>query len=295
MSLNKFIIFNSLNDKTNTSVVGSVTIEDIIIPDDQIDDLITDLVLTNSNLKFIFNKEISTKNRAGIYASFVPPNRPDNLMQYINERLRINHNFYSFLAEGLLALVFRDIKGYKLTQSVIDVRDTIEDTKSGVDACLYDSTSSAIVLGEAKFYINLKAGLQKIINDFTKENSIVNKLESLKRSSVANVRTKKIIIRQLNCPDVYDINLNDFLNMQIIFAGFVLHENGDYINGDYRNANKLYKNINAKPDDIKKHVESLTKAKISSKYSIILFHLPIKSKSELIFKVIKKAYELLGK
>ena len=105
--------------------------------------------------------------RKNIYRRFIPKNKIGaELAKYIEDSIRNNLSFYSFLAEGILGLVFRDLYGYKLAKGVIDVTDTLVDSHTGVDACMYNVEKNVIVLGEAKFYESLDAGFDKIIDDF---------------------------------------------------------------------------------------------------------------------------------
>ncbi len=65
-----------------------------------------------------------------------------------------------------MGLVFRDLYNYSLAKGVIDIGETLSDSHTGVDACLYNLEHNVIVLGEAKFYESLSGGMNKIINDF---------------------------------------------------------------------------------------------------------------------------------
>lgn len=102
-----------------------------------------------------------TKN---IYKRFKPRSKiTTDIDKFVEENIRTNKSFYSFLAEGILGLIFRDIYGYRLAKGVIDIGATLADSHTGVDACMYNLEHNIIVLGEAKFYESLSGGMNQRI------------------------------------------------------------------------------------------------------------------------------------
>ena len=185
-----------------------------------------------------------------------------------------------------MGLVFRDLYNYSLAKGVIDIGETLSDSHTGVDACLYNLEHNVIVLGEAKFYESLSRGMNKIINDFVGK-SIKNKLESLQTNVENCEEACQIVIKNLQLEDYDELTVEQFMNQRIVFAGFVLHSETDvsqYNKPDFYNkyfvsTQQLEKNIN----------DSLKHDDIEGKYEIILVHLPIKDKKSLIVKIIESA------
>lgn len=273
---------------------GSIGIKNIIFEPGEIEKALPDVVLSDENLKHMFAEEdLNDFRKRNIYKRFIPKTKTDlELDQFIDKCMSSNVSFYSFLAEGILGLVFRDLYDYQLAKGIIDVNDTLSDSHTGVDACMYDLENSIVVLGEAKFYGDLYAGINKIIEDFTTK-SIKNKLESLQTASENCIETSRIIIKNLGS-DCYDeLTVEQFMNQTIVFAGFVLHSETDiskYCNTNFYDIYEL--STQALTDNIKR---SLNVKKVKGNYEIIMVHLPISNKKDLIAKMIETSrYKLLG-
>lgn len=229
---------------------------------------------------------MTDSKKRSIYRSFIPKEEITiDLLQYVTNEIGNNVNFYSFLAEGILGLVFRDVYNYRLAKGVIDVSQTLSDSHTGVDACMYNLDDQIIVLGEAKFYENLKEGMNKIIYDFT-GHSIRNKIESLQATAESCEETFQIILKNLSLNNYIELSISDFMNQKIIFAGFVLHSENDvskYGNPDF------YDRFIISPELINANVCDSIKSNVSGDYEIVLIHLPVNSKKELIVKMIEKS------
>jgi len=230
------------------------------------------------------DKHINTCDR------FIPLlKRGQTVSGYINLHGRTNKNFYSFLAEGLLALVYKDVTGFKIAKAVIDIDGTLNDTHTGADAVMYDEINNVIVLGEAKFYKNSRDGINAIIKDFAKH-KIVNKLESLCKISSTREVTKKILMHNLGTGVHEEIPIDKFLSQKIVFAGFVLHDETDTNIKDYKNPSR-YDGYKIDMVAINRNIRrSFKRIKLANNnYEIIIVHLPIDSKDQLIKDVIEKA------
>lgn len=274
---------------------GSIGIKNIIFTPDEIEKVLPDIVFDEENLKHMFAEDhLDNFKKRNIYRRFAPKTKTTiDLDDFIDKSMASNFSFYSFLAEGVLGLVFRDLYDYQLAKGVIDVTDTLNDSHTGVDACMYDIENNIIVLGEAKFYGDLYSGINKIIEDFTKK-SIKNKLENLQSSAENCIETSRIIIKNLGSDGYDELTVDQFINQKIIFAGFVLHSETDiskYSNDDFYDIYKI--STQALTENIKK---SLNVNDLKGKFEILMVHLPIKSKKRLIVKIIEtsrsKLYEL---
>ena len=183
-------------------------------------------------------------------------------------------------------------KDYKLVvEKSIKDGDTLADSHTGVDACMYNLEHNVIVLGEAKFYEKLSGGINKIISDLV-EKSIKNKLESLQTKIENNDEAYKIVIKNLVVDEYEELTVNQFMNQRIIFAGFVLHSETDvsqYGNLDFYD--KYFVSSQQLTDNIR---NSLNNDEIEGDYEIVLVHLPVKDKKSLIVKVMEMSKDKLG-
>lgn len=269
---------------------GSICIENIKFNPDDLQESLPQIVFKDENLKFMFSEtELDSFKSFNIFKRFIPKSAPSELtINYISGCIANNHNFYSFLAEGILGLVYRDLYKYQLSKGLIDVFDTENDTHTGVDACMYDKNNNVIILGEAKFYDDLNSGINKIIEDFTDKN-IRNKIESLVRSVENNRIANEIVIKNIDKQNFEEYTLEEFLNQKIVFAGFVLHSAANVKNYDSKT---FYDRYNIDLEMLKANIEkSLNIGEIEADYNIVIVHLPVKDKKELIIKIIEMAKE----
>lgn len=265
---------------------GSISIKNIIFEPDEIEKVLPNIVFDDENLKHMFAEDdLNEFKRKNIYRRFVPKTKIDTeLEQFIEDNISANVSFYSFLAEGILGLVFRDLYDYKLAKGVIDINDTLADSHTGVDACMYNIENRVIVLGEAKFYGSFDRGINKIIDDFLKK-SIKNKLESLQTVAENCAESYSIVIKNLSSDEYDELTIDQFMNQKIVFAGFVLHSETDvskYGNQDF------YDKYSVSTQELVNNVNKSLKCDcINGDYEIVMVHLPIKDKKNLIAKVIE--------
>lgn len=122
-----------------------------------------EIVFEDENLKHMFAEENLTRNkRKNIYHRFIPKSKmiPD-ISSFVEMNILTSKSFYSFLAEGVLKFVFRDLYDFSLVKGMIDIGETLSDLHTGVNACLHNFEHNVIVLDEAKFYESLDGGMRK--------------------------------------------------------------------------------------------------------------------------------------
>lgn len=271
---------------------GSVCIENIVFEPSEIERVLPEIVFEDENLKHMFAEtDLKPLKRKNIYKRFLPKSEITvDINQFVEENIRINKSFYSFLAEGILGLIFRDIHNFDLARGIIDIGETLSDSHTGVDACMYNLDHNVIVLGEAKFYETLTGGMKRIISDFI-EKSIKNKLESLQTKVENSDEAYQIVIKNLAIEEYEELTVNQFMNQRIIFAGFVLHSETDVSQyGSPGFYDKYFVSSQQLTDNIQK---SLNHDDIEGNYEIILVHLPIKDKKSLIVKMIEMSKDKL--
>ena len=288
---NNFEIVDSKIDKNNSFGMAGVT--DIVVPDDALDDAISEIVLNFDNLKFLFSikKAFLNKDEKFLMINrFLPKEKPANINSFVVNSLNSNHNFYSFLGEAVFAILMRDIFNYKLSACVLRNTDTLVDSHTGVDSCFYDSGNKKIVLGEAKFYKCIDPAIDTIRKNFIVDDKILNQLDSLFRTALSNKNSKKIILQEAGVKELNMLSFNDFLQMDLIFAGFIMHGDGLKVTAD---------NFKTKCGFTSKDISNNIAARFTGltplTYSLIMLHLPVDSKEALIAKIIDKAYEIKEK
>lgn len=270
---------------------GSIGIKHVTFSPKELRENIPEIVFQKDNLGYMFQSDLSIiDNHINTCDRFVPLlKQGQSVSDYIKNHGDTNNNFYSFLAEGILALVYRDITGYKIAKAVIDIDGTLNDSHTGADACMYDDINNVIVLGEAKFYKNSRDGINAIINDFI-NHKIVNKLESLCKISNTRRVTKTILMHNLGTGAHEEITIDKFLSQKIVFAGFVLHDEKESSIKNYKDPTR-YDGYKIDIVALNRNIESsFCGLKLAhNNYEIIIVHLPIDSKDQLIMDVIEKA------
>lgn len=267
---------------------GSVCIENVEFNPEDLQQKLPQIIFNEENLKYMFSDDmLDNFSKFNIFKRFIPKDVPNELtLEYVTNCIKNNKNFYSFLAEGILGLVYKDLYNYKLSKGLIDMLDTVNDTHTGVDACMYDRQNNVVILGEAKFYEDLNQGINKIISDFTNKN-IKNKIESLETAVANNREAYEIAIKNIDKEKYEKYSLEEFLNQKLIFAGFVLHSETSTRGYD---AVDFYDRYNITSEMLKKNIEkSLNIDKIKADYNIVIIHLPIKDKKMLIMRIIEIA------
>jgi hypothetical protein len=198
-------------------------------------------------------------------------NNEENIIDTeIKTKIEANKNptYYSFFAEALLARLNIDYIDNNLITGVISIKETIKDGKTGSDVCMFSNTN--LVIGEAKFYGTIDGGLKAIVED----SSFKSKLESYCNNII--VADCEIIIKGIT-GDVKEMKMDEIKKQSFIFTGFVLHTKNNSGNYDTHYDKIDTVKINDMPEHFKIH----------------LYHLPIESKSELIFKAQRKALDLI--
>ena len=280
---------NSYNEQKNiviNTTYGVLTIDNIDITPKKLEEYCSKILLQKENLQFIFNKEICTdEDYISMLELFLPIDIDEDMKEHIKKELEKNVNFYSFFAEALLTVALKDIYKYKLVSAAVDINDTLVDSHTGADACLYDDKKDILILGESKFYKDFSDGMSKIIEDFTSSNGFLNKLSSFYKTCKNNPQSKSIIIKQLDKTTMTIITLDEFLTLDIIYAGFVLHEHTGKTN-KYLSKN-FYDKFDISAEKISKNISETLGKQIITKHKILLLHLPIYSKKDLIEKIIE--------
>ena len=267
---------------------GSVCIENVEFNPEDLQQKLPQIIFDEENLKYMFSDDmLDNFSKFNIFKRFIPKDVPNELtLEYVTNNIKNNKNFYSFLAEGILGLVYKDLYNYKLSKGLIDMLDTVNDTHTGVDACMYDRQNNVVILGEAKFYEDLNQGINKIISDFTNKN-IKNKIESLETAVANNREAYEIAIKNIDKEKYEKYSLEEFLNQKLVFAGFVLHSE---ISTRGYDAVDFYDRYNITSERLKKNIEkSLNIDKIKADYNIVIIHLPIKDKKTLKMRIIEIA------
>jgi hypothetical protein len=181
-----------------------------------------------------------------------------------------NKSYYSFFAEALLARLSIDYIDNKLITGVISVDDNVEAVGTGADVCMFSDEN--LVIGEAKFYGVLAGGVTSIIEDSSFESklkSYIKKLTSMK---------EKIVLKDIE-GNINEKTQDEIKKIPLIFTGFILHTKNK--NDDY----ETYYN----------KISTSTITNFPDHYNLHLYHLPIKLKNELIFKVQRQALDFIIK
>ena len=291
---NIFTIYNKVfkNPKTD---YGMLTINHIVIDPNKLESLIVEMIFDWNNLEFVFSKNhIKGDERINILNRFLPATNIDETFDYdgyVKEELKKHTGFYSFLGEALMVIALKDIFGYQLSAAVLDVQDTIIDSHTGADGCLYDSKNNKLIIGEAKFRNSLNDCFDEIESNFTTDSSIENKLNSFYNASRNNPNSKQIILQSLKTNDLKIVNFHDFLKMELIMCGFATHDS--LISTEKYLKDGFYDRWGMTNETIGENIKKRYSMDSAPNYTLYMFHVPIKSKQELIVKVIKKAHELI--
>lgn len=245
---------------------------------EELNNFILQIMFDENKLHHLFepNQPFESKKRLNQLRRFIETdykNKEETITDGdIKDRIKddANPSYFSFFAEALLARLNIDLIDNKLATGVISVTETIKDGKTGADVCMFSDES--LVIGEAKFYGNLNGGLTAIIDD----SSFKSKLESYCNNIIAS--DCEIIIKGIT-GDIKEKSAEEIKKMSIIFSGFVLHT----------------KSVRDNYDTHYEKISSVAITGMPSQFKICLYHLPVKSKEELIFKVQRTALDLIVK
>lgn len=294
--MDKFCYFHRVYKKELKTEYSSINFEGYTFDVGKMEDYLSEYVLSRENLRFIFcenSNEISRFKLQNMLNRFLPSDNSVKNIDDISRKISEDSSYYSFLAEAILPLVYRDIYGFNLISSAIDINMTLTDTATGADACMYDSEKKTFVLGEAKFYRNFNQGMNAIITNFTGKDGFINKLNSLYRHSQNNEATNTLIIRELGKENATEFSFTDFLKLSLHFAGFVLHEVGTLTEEKLKD-DALYDSFSLSTKAILTNIQRIQPLYANRNINISLLHFPIVSKKELIKKVIDNAIKSKG-
>ena len=152
---------------------------------------------------------------------------------------------------------------------VIAVNDNLTKISTGADVCMFSDKS--LVLGEAKFYSALYGGVGKIIKD----SSFRSKLEDYVKNILNS--NSEIILKGIT-GELSEKTSDEIKKLPLVLSGFILHT--------------IEKNV-IKYETSYKLIDKVKITNFPSHYKIHLYHLPIESKKELIFKAQRKALDLI--
>ena len=244
-----------------------------------LDKYILDILYDETKLNYLFqvNELLKKGDRIKQLQRFIGNpfrNREEEVLdaeiiKNINDN-EAKQSYYTFFAEALLARLNIDFIDDKLITGVLRIGDNISVTGHGADACMY--SDDLLVIGEAKFYSDLYSGTYKIIKD----TSFLSKLEDY----ISHINgTSNIVIKGIN-GDITTKTEAEIKKIPLILTGFVLHNQETSI-ANYQKSYNLVDKINIKNFPVH--------------YKIHLYHLPIESKNDLIFKAQRIALDLIIK
>lgn len=241
-----------------------------------LDDYILQIIFDAEKLNNLFqpNSTLNPKNRKKQLRAFIEVGFKNREKEVKDEEIRkkiegnTNPTYFSFFAEALLARLNIDYLDEDLITGVLTYGSRITEGRTGADVCMF--SDKKLIIGEAKFYGDLAGGLKSIIKDGT----FLSKLESFCNYLIDS--EKEIILKGID-GDVRDKTMEEIKSLSLILSGFVLHT---------KNVKGNYDTYYSKVDEIKIN-------DFPDHFEIHLYHLPINSKDELIFKVQKKALELI--
>lgn len=243
---------------------------------DELDNYIIQIMFDEIKLHQLFepHSEFNSKKRINQLRRFIEVDfkniediiTDEDIIHRISKN--INPTYFSFFAEALLARLNIDYLDNKLVTGVISINETIKDGKTGTDVCMFSDTS--LVIGEAKFYKTLSGGFNSISND----SSFLSKLESYCNIIISS--EIEIILKEID-GDVREKSANEIKKIPFFFTGFVLHT----------------KNNNDNYDTYYDKINEIVVENMPNDFHIIIYHLPVKSKEELIFKIQRNAVNLI--
>lgn len=245
---------------------------------DDLDKYILDILYDENKLNYLFQKDIklSGKDRIRQLQRFIETDfcareidvNDNEIRSYIDSNN--NETYYSFFAEALLARLNIDFIDSKLVTGVISTNENLTKVSTGTDVCMFSDDN--LVLGEAKFYSTLNKGIHSIIKDESFSSKLSDYLKNI-ISSDSEIILKNIV------GDISEKTSLEIKKLPLTLSGFVLHtkNNSKRYTTTYDLVNKIA--IKDFPDH----------------YKIHLYHLPIESKKELIFKAQRKALDLIIK
>jgi len=245
---------------------------------EDLDSYILDILYNEDKLNYLFQKDIplSGKDRFKQLQRFIE-NSFINREHEVNDieirnciKANKNETYYSFFAEALLARLNIEYIDSELVTGVISTNENLTKISTGADVCMFSDNN--LVIGEAKFYNTLNKGIHSIIKD----KSFKSKLEDYIKNLVSS--NSEIILKNI-VGDISEKTAKEIKKLPLTLSGFVLHDRNKTDN--YKQTYKL--------------IDKVSIVGFPSHYKIHLYHLPIESKKELIFKAQRKALDIIIK
>lgn len=243
-----------------------------------LDKYILEIIYDANKLNYLFqlNTPLSGKDRIKQLQRFIETDfcareidvDDNEIRTYISSNK--NETYYSFFAEALLARLNIDFIDSKLVTGVISTNENLTKISTGADVCMFSNDN--LVLGEAKFYSTLNKGIHSIIKDESFSSKLSDYLKNIISSS------SEIILKNI-VGDISEKTPSEIKKLPLTLSGFVLHTQNK--SGKYTTTYDLVNKIAIKG--------------FPSHYKIHLYHLPIESKEELIFKAQRTALDLIIK
>jgi len=244
-----------------------------------LDSYILDILYDETNLNYLFQKDrpLSGKDRLRQLRRFIETSFENREQEVdddeINKFIADNNNetYYSFFAEALLARLNIDYIDKDLITGVIAVNENLTKVSTGADVCMFSDNS--LVIGEAKFYSALYGGIGKIIKDVSFKSKLEDYIKNILNSD-------SVVILKGITGEISEKTSDEIKKMPLVLSGFVLHTT---------------------ESDVKKYdtsynlIDKVAIANFPTHYKIHLYHLPIESKKEMIFKAQRKALDLIIK
>lgn len=242
----------------------------------ELDDYILKILYDKDKLNHLFQLKntLSRRDRILQLRVFIENDFFNREQEVDDEEIRTyianksTETYYSFFAEALLARLNIDYVDSNLISGVIAINDNIKTVSTGADVCMFSQEN--LILGEAKFYSSLNGGVHSIIKD----ESIVSKLDHY----FTNIFTadSELILKGID-GDIRNMTTSKIKELPLVLSGFVLHT----------------KNKTSKYSRTYNLVNKISITNFPEHYKVHLYHLPIESKEELIFKAQRKALDLI--
>ncbi|MCJ8498135.1 hypothetical protein MVI27_07670 [Chryseobacterium salipaludis] len=270
MSLNILIKKNSTCGKYNFSIYShKLSMSDL-------DAYILQLLYEENKLNYLFQKNIpiSKKQRKIQLQKFLEDSFINREAAVIDTDImdailsKNNETYYSFFAEALLARLNIDYIDQDLITGVINVNENLTKVSTGADVCMFSETN--LVLGEAKFYSYLNQGIHSIIKDASFKSKLSDYIKNITSSET------EIVLKGIT-GDICEKTVDEIKALPLTLSGFVLHT---------KNKTNMY-------DKTYDLIDKIEIDNFPPHYKVHLYHLPIESKNELIFKAQRMALDLI--
>lgn len=267
-----------INKSKSTCTKYEFSIYEHSLSFDDLDKYILEILYDENKLNYLFQKDIllAGNDRIKQLQRFIETDFCAREIDVDDNEIRTyigsnnNETYYSFFAEALLARLNIDFIDSKLVTGVISTNENLTKVSTGADVCMFSDDN--LVLGEAKFYSTLNKGVHSIIKDGSFSSKLSDYLKNIISSS------SEIILKNI-VGDISEKTSSEIKKLPLTLSGFVLHTQNK--SGKYTTTYDLVNKIAIK--DFPSH------------YKIHLYHLPIESKEELIFKAQRTALDLIIK